>query len=538
MNQETRIRQLERAFTALERHEQGSRSLDEFLPYAEDPIGFIRDVLKGQPWSMQEHIGELVRDTPLVVVRSCNGAGKDWLAARIALWWVYARQGQVLVTGPTARQVAGVVFGEVRRAFHSAPDLPGELYETELRVDRTRQMGILGFTSTDASKLTGFHAPRLLVILTEAQAVEAYAWEGMTSCATGEHDRFLAVGNPLQPEGMFYQVSRSPTWRAVRISAFDHPNVRERREVIPGGVTQAFIDRIAEAYGRGGGIYASRVEGEFPDNADDALVERPWLDRAAELWQGGHFEHVAAGARLAFACDPARFGRDKTALAVRQGPVLREIVIWKKLGTMQTTGRIIEEARRSGCRLLSERDAVALHERVDSRVRLVPACSPEAFPLLHDATHAVSRRAVRAREDGAGAEELVVDDSGLGGGVVDRLREQGIKVKAFIGGSSPTVHGAERFLNTRAEAFFGLRALLEHERIALPPDRQLFEELLATRFGITSMGKVQIESKDLIKQTIGRSPDRADAVSMSFYSFSLPRKAERPRYASVSYESY
>ena len=105
-------------------HERG-RSLDEFTVYRDDPIGFIRDVLHGDPWGRQEEIAEAVRESPLTVVRSCNGAGKDWLAARLALWWVYARKGLALVTGPTERQVREVVMGEVARAFRKAEDLPG-----------------------------------------------------------------------------------------------------------------------------------------------------------------------------------------------------------------------------------------------------------------------------------------------------------------------------------------------------------------------------------------------------------------------------
>ena len=52
------------------------RDLSEYSRYADDPVGFIRDVLKGDPWSMQEEIAEAVRDDPLTVVRSCNAAGK------------------------------------------------------------------------------------------------------------------------------------------------------------------------------------------------------------------------------------------------------------------------------------------------------------------------------------------------------------------------------------------------------------------------------------------------------------------------------
>ena len=129
----------------LARHERG-RDLSEFGRYADDPVGFIRDVLHGEPWSRQVEIAEAVRDAPLVVVRSANAVGKDWTAGHLALWWTYARGGLVLVTGPTERQVVEVVMGEVAAAFRQAKDLLGDLYRTALRVgDRA---AILAFTST------------------------------------------------------------------------------------------------------------------------------------------------------------------------------------------------------------------------------------------------------------------------------------------------------------------------------------------------------------------------------------------------------
>jgi len=172
----------------LERHDR-ARDLSEFARYKSDPVAFISEVLKGEPWSRQVEIAESVRESPLVVVRSANAVGKDWIAARLALWWVYCRRGLALVTGPTERQVREVVMGEVARAFQAAQDLPGELYQMALRLGRTENAGILAFTSTEASRLTGFHAPRILAILTEPKASRTSrgraCWRALRAQRTG-----------------------------------------------------------------------------------------------------------------------------------------------------------------------------------------------------------------------------------------------------------------------------------------------------------------------------------------------------------------
>ena len=453
----------------LERHDR-ARDLSEFARYESDPVAFICEVLKGEPWSRQVEIAESVRDSPLVVVRSANAVGKDWIAARLALWWVYCRRGLALVTGPTERQVREVVMGEVARAFHTAKDLPGELYQMALRLGSGEQAGILAFTSTEASRLTGFHAPGVLAVLTEAQGVEEFAWEGLLACVTGSEDRVLAVGNPLSPSGRFYSVSRSTNWRSLRISAEEHPNLLNGKAPIPGGPSREFVQRIAQEFGEGSGIYRARVLGDFPDEGEEGLIRRSWLEEAAERFVRHEFRFEAARAVPVIAVDPARYGPDYTVLAVRRGPVLQEIIAWGQTSTMETVGRLREELRRVG-----------------------------------------------VTPDGGGW--VIVDEVGLGAGVVDRLKELGYRYHAYPFNGGRKAYDQERFLNARAESYWHLRQKLEAGEIALPRDEMLFNELVATKWRPTSDGRVQIEGKDDLKARLGRSPDRADAVAMAFYRF-------------------
>ncbi len=460
----------------------GGFDRERYVRYADDPVGFITDVLDGERiWSKQVEIAESVRDHPFTVVRSCNSAGKDWLAARIALWWVYARGGFVLMSGPTERQVKEILMQkEVATAFRRAEDLPGDLYQLSLRVTSDDKTGILALTSSEASRITGFHAPRVLVVLTEAQACESFVYEGLRSCATGEEDRFLALGNPLSPEGPFYRFSKPGSgWNAIRIRASEHPNVvHDDPSLIPGGVTCRWIEDTERDYGRGSDVCLSRIEGEFPETADNVLVKRSWLDAAAERWANGDLEAEAVNVPHTAALDPARFGPDRSALAIRQGPILRELITWGKLDLMEMCGHVI--------RTLQERNLGPM--------------SPTLYgPGV-----------------GGKALTLIIDEIGLGSGVHDRLKEQDWPVVGFNGANR--AQQPERFINRRAESYWRLRKLLEGGDVAVPPDDDLFDELLSIQWGVDSSGKIKLERKDETKLRLGRSPDRADAVAMAFGS--------------------
>lgn len=460
----------------VERHEDETPEVD-YTDWEDDPVGFIREVLGGEPWEGQKRIAESVAEHPLTAVRSCNSAGKDWTAAALSLWWVYARHGLVLLTGPTQRQVVEILFREIARFFRGA-DLPGELYQSALKVGRGEQAGILGFTSRTASKLTGFHAPRVFAVLTEAQDIEPYGWEGMLSCAAGGEDRVLALGNPLQPTGRFYQVSNAENWHAIQISATDHPNVREGRELIRGAVSRAFVRRMANEYGEDSQVYRARVEGEFPEFSQQSMFRRSWLEAAARRFESEEFEEEDDELRAAV--DPAGEGSDKTALVVRRGKVVTRIDTWHEPDPMANVGRIEEVLRDEGF-----------------------VTAPE-FEEEHG-RHA----------DHAQIPMVVVDTSGLGHGIGGRLKERQFNVGSFKAGMQ--ANDPDQYRDAKAEAFYGLRRRFEQDRIALPQDEALFAELLATEYTQGSDGRLKVRPKSEIRERLGRSPDRADALAMAYY---------------------
>ena len=443
--------------------------------YENDPVGWSRDVLGFEPWTRQEEVLRSVIDHELTVVRGANGVGKDAVSFGVAaLHHVFVRGGMVVAIAPTERQVVEIGMARELGRWWRAAKLEGELYRSALRVSDDR--GVLAFTSNEVSRLTGYHHKRLLVILTECQGLDAYVWEAALACCVGEEDRILAVGNPLLTGGTFYRVSKPNSgWNAIRMPAREHPNVVEGRTIIPGGISRAGVERLASTYGTDSPIYRARVEAEFPDEGEESLFRRSWLEEAANRWRSNALIVEAANAMPILAVDPARHGPDATAVAVRRGPVLQRIVTWHGADTMETVERVEKEANGEGI-----------------------------YP-----------RGTKGGRRGL----IVVDVVGLGSGVVDRLRERGYGVQEYSGGTFTSSVDRDRFLNERAKSHWHLRQLLENGKIALPPDEKLFDELMAVNWHPTTDDRIQIAPKKELKARLGRSPDRADAVVMAFSDY-------------------
>lgn len=160
----------------------------DFSPFescADDPVGFIHEVLAGEPWEGQVRIAEAVQEHSQISVRRCHTAGKDWLAARLALWWTYARRGLVVLTGRTATQVQEILMrGKVRDAFVRA-DLSGDFHVNALRPGSEGRAGILAKTATGVSALRGFQEARVLFVISDAQAPEIdHAWDAAFAVTT------------------------------------------------------------------------------------------------------------------------------------------------------------------------------------------------------------------------------------------------------------------------------------------------------------------------------------------------------------------
>ena len=106
----------------------------------------------------------------------------------------------------------------------------------------------------------------------------------------------------------------------------------------------------------------------------------------------------------------------------------------------------------------------------------------------------------------------MIDEGGLGYGILDRLTEQRYKVRGVNFGwksTKPVMWG-----NRRAELWGAVKEWLKTAH--LPVDKQLRDDLVAPRSKPDSSGAIFLESKKDMKARGLASPDAADAIAVTF----------------------
>ena len=199
--------------------------------------------------------------------------------------------------------------------------------------------------------------------------------------------------------------------------------------------------------------YAHVWLGGYRDVSDMQFIARETVREAQERQSG-----PGEGPRI-MGLDVARFGDDRTVLVLRAGHRVNRIWRWSTLDLMQTAGRVSEIAARE---------------------------KPQA---------------------------LFVDGVGVGGGVVDRLRQLGLRVIDVNGGAR--AGNAARYRNKRAEMWARMRDWLRDVG-EIPDDDELAIDLQAPNYAFDALNRIQIEKKEDMKKRGLMSPDLADALALTF----------------------
>jgi hypothetical protein len=116
-----------------------------------------------------------------------------------------------------------------------------------------------------------------------------------------------------------------------------------------------------------------------------------------------------------------------------------------------------------------------------------------------------------------------VDVIGYGSSSYDSLIGMGynaIPINVSVGSTYQDKSKKLTMRNLRAEMYWRMRDALDPENdstIALPQDPELLRDLCSARYEPLAGGKIKVEAKEEIKERIGRSPDKGDAVLLANY---------------------
>ena len=434
---------------------------EEFVQeYRDDPVKFVVEVLGAKPLPYQAEFLQAIADGERKMsVRSGHGTGKSTSASWAMLWYVLLRfPNKVVVTAPTSGQLFDALFAELKRWIN---ELPKQLQPMlTVKSDRVELAAAPSeaFISARTSRaetpeaLAGVHSENVLLVVDEASGVPEKVFEAAAGSMSGHSATTILLSNPTRSSGTFYESQ-------TRLAGSWW--TRRWSCVDSPLVSEEFVDEMRLRYGEDSNAFRIRVLGEFPLADDDTIIPFHLVESAM------HRDiEVTPDQKPIWAVDPARFGTDRTAFCKRVGNVVTEIKSWQGVDLMGTVGRVMAEY--------------------------------EALPL--------SQR----------PSEILVDSIGVGGGVVDRLRELGAPVRGVNVSEVPSM--GQTYNNLRTELWFKTKAWLEDRSCKIPDNDDLLADLTGIRYAFTSSGKMQAESKDAMKRRGLKSPDLADAVCLTMAS--------------------
>ena len=462
-----------------------------------DPVAFVRLAFpwgkEGTPlenfsgprrWQLEvltelrDHIhannGKIDFETLRLAVSSGRGIGKSALVSWLTIWMLTTRIGSTtIVSANSEAQLRSVTWAEITKwlsmAIHThwfevsaTRVLPAkwiaELVERDLKMG-TRYWGVEGR-------------------LWSAENPDAYAgvhnFAGVMLVfdeASGIDDSIWSVA-----AGFFTENTPNRFWLCFsnprRNSGYFYECFNSKRDfwrnkIVDArsveGTDKAVYQQIIDEYGPDSSAAHVEVYGQFPNASDDQFIGNSLVDEAME-----RAAIADQSAPIVVGVDPARFGADATVIAIRQGRDILAIKRYRGDDTMEVVGRVIDVIE-------------------------------EYKPAL-----------------------VVIDEGGLGAGVVDRLKEQRYKVRGVNFGNKstkPMMYG-----NKRAEMWGAMKDWLKDASI--PKDRYLKSDLIGPMMKPDSKGTIFLESKKDMKSRGLASPDAADAIAITF-AFPVARREQR-----------
>ena len=453
------------------------------LYYADHPTAFVKDIIQATPDKEQAKILESVAKNQLTTVRSGHGVGKSTVEAWVVIWFLLTRPfPKIPCTAPTQHQLFDILWAEISKWIRNNPILQKDLIWTKEKVyikGYPEEWFAVARTASKPDALQGFHAEEVLYIIDEASGVDDKIFEPVLGALSTSGARLLMCGNPTQLSGFFYDSHHK---NRASYTTFHIDGRNSSR------VSQDFVQTIIRIYGEDSDVFRVRVAGEFPLQEEDIFIPLSLVEHSImteySIPQKPTLLHIGA--------DIARFGDDKTVIGYK---VNEKVTFYKK--------------RRGQDTMKTADDIVLLGEELMKRYSYT-----EPIPIK-------------------------IDDGGVGGGVVDRLRQikrnqperfwwmeiypvkfgQRIQHKHYYDSTTYMMAVVKKLLQPYDEQ--GNPKPIE---LILPDDDDMAAQLSGRKYFLTENSKIKIESKKEMKKRGRPSPDEADCILLLCLPIKPPKK--------------
>jgi hypothetical protein len=443
-------------------------AVDAIMKWWEHPASMVRDIFKVEPDAWQEKVLEAFPNNQRIAMKACKGPGKSTVDAWCAWNFLLTRpHPKIAATSITAENLADGLWTEMAK-WKKASDLLDKKFEwTKTRIfnkehPETWYMSARTWpkrsdATAQADTLAGLHADYMLFILDESGGIpEAVMTTAEAGLSVGIETKIVQSGNPTHLTGPLYNaVTRDRRLWWVAEITGD-PDDPNRSPRID---IQWARDMIA-THGRDNPWVLINVFGQFPPASLNVLLG-PEEVREAMLRTLDPTDYQHAQKRMGI--DVARYGDDSTVICRRQGLMCFPLIEIRSANTTEISGRAMYHKRETG-----------------SEIEMI---------------------------DGTG---------GYGAGVFDAMLAAGGDPIEIHSGSNACDSG--HYFNRRSEMWFEMAKWVKRGG-CLPDDPSLVRELTTPTYTFDKKGRIQVEAKDIFKKRLGYSPDRADAVALTF---SLP----------------
>lgn len=460
-----------------------------------DPVRFAQIFLRHQTWSRQEEMLCAVAEHPRVAVKAAHSLSKSFSAAELLLWWLVRwKDGVVLTTSPTARQVESVIWAEVRKTLAARPRIrfPKSNQASLKLADDNFAMGFSTSTENAGVNMAGFKGANLLVIVDEAIGVEGPIWEALDGALATGNTHVVTLCNPLVAGGRVYDsfTRNRAQWRCITIDALDSPNLEgctlDMLRALPPGLREDGCDpesgrKITDIFdyrpwpqlasrhwvyemmckhGERSPWWQARVRGQFPEQSEESLYPLTWLERARGIAYAARLdEPVEVG------IDVAGGGSDATVCVIRAGASKIAAHAWS-------------DADPRG-------EVLAFLQAYRNRIRIVNC-----------------------------------DSTGIGHYFARALVDASLPVNFVNFGQASNKRDAKyeiQHSDVKSEIYWHFRDLLERGEVRGLDDEEI-AEATTIKFEYTPQGHVKIESKEKRRRRGLASPDRLEALLLAFMS--------------------